>query len=120
MSEKEILATDGAVELAEELGIDLSEVKGSGDEGKIYKKDVESVIAEESLSIEDGDLEDGRKFKTIFRTTSSRGDYQGGAFPAYQIDAYLSSFLEEGYELVNTHYLGNNEYGYSFAYFLVK
>jgi pyruvate/2-oxoglutarate dehydrogenase complex dihydrolipoamide acyltransferase (E2) component len=120
MSEKEILATEGALELAEQLGIDLSEIEGSGDDGKVYKKDVEAVIAEESLSLEEDDLDEGRKAKTVIRTTSSSGDYSGGAFPAYQIDAYLASFLEEGYELVNTHYLGSNEYGYTFAYFLVR
>lgn len=120
MSEKEILATDGALELAEQVGIELSKVEGSGEDGKIYKKDVESVIAENSLSMEGEDFDEGRKVKTVLRTTSSKGSYEGGAFPAHQIDAYLSSFLEEGYELVNTHYLGNNEYGYSFAYFLVK
>jgi len=38
-------ATEGAVELAKEAGIDLANVKGSGTEGRIVVKDVEAVVA---------------------------------------------------------------------------
>lgn len=37
-------ATDAAVALAEEAGIDLSSVKGSGDGGRITKADVQASI----------------------------------------------------------------------------
>lgn len=42
--ESTIDATDTAVELAEEHDIDLSEVKGSGTDGRILKSDVEALI----------------------------------------------------------------------------
>lgn len=41
---KEIDATDGAVELAEAEGLDLSKVKGTGEDGRVTKSDVEAYI----------------------------------------------------------------------------
>ena len=41
----EIVATDGAIELASEHGIDLSEIEGSGADGKIIKADVAKAVA---------------------------------------------------------------------------
>jgi pyruvate/2-oxoglutarate dehydrogenase complex dihydrolipoamide acyltransferase (E2) component len=38
-------ATTGAQEAAEELGVDLAEVKGSGAKGRITKSDVEAVAS---------------------------------------------------------------------------
>jgi hypothetical protein len=37
----DIKATDHAIELAKTLGVDLTEVEGTGDEGKILKEDVQ-------------------------------------------------------------------------------
>lgn len=42
-------ATPAALELAEESGVDLSSVDGSGKEGTILKSDVEKLILEEDL-----------------------------------------------------------------------
>jgi len=42
-AEPEINATDGAVEYAKEVGVDLSDVKGSGVGGRITKGDVEAA-----------------------------------------------------------------------------
>lgn len=42
---KEIDATDGAIELAEDEGVDLSKVKGTGDSGRVIKSDVEAYVA---------------------------------------------------------------------------
>ena len=39
-------ATRGALELAEQHGVDLSSVRGSGPDGRIYKADVEAVIGD--------------------------------------------------------------------------
>lgn len=44
-SDVEIDATDGAKELAEEEDVDLSQVQGSGAEGRVTKGDVEDFIA---------------------------------------------------------------------------
>lgn len=44
--DSEIDATDGAKELAEEENVDLSQVEGTGADGRITKGDVESYIAE--------------------------------------------------------------------------
>ena len=38
-------ATPGAHEVAEELGVDLTEVKGSGVKGRITKSDVEAAVS---------------------------------------------------------------------------
>lgn len=37
-------ATDGALALAEQADVDLTSVRGSGPDGRIYKRDVEAVI----------------------------------------------------------------------------
>jgi pyruvate dehydrogenase E2 component (dihydrolipoyllysine-residue acetyltransferase) len=42
----EINATQGALEAAAELGVDLSSVSGTGAEGRITKADVEAAAAE--------------------------------------------------------------------------
>lgn len=41
-------ATAGAVELAEQEGVDLSQVEGTGKDGKITKADVENFLASKS------------------------------------------------------------------------
>ena len=38
------MATDSAIELADEYGIDLADVDGSGKDGRILKRDVETLI----------------------------------------------------------------------------
>ncbi|MCP4424273.1 MAG: hypothetical protein GY803_07280 [Chloroflexi bacterium] len=43
--EKEIDATDSAVKLADEHGIDLATIKGTGADGRITKRDVETAVA---------------------------------------------------------------------------
>lgn len=41
--ENEVNATDGAIEAAEELGIDISTVVGTGHAGRVTKADVEAA-----------------------------------------------------------------------------
>jgi len=43
--EDKVNATDSAIALAKQHNIDLSEVEGSGSEGRILKSDVEVLIA---------------------------------------------------------------------------
>ncbi len=52
----EIDATDAALELAEELGVDLSEVEGSGIDGRITKPDVEAFLVEEEDESEEEEV----------------------------------------------------------------
>lgn len=120
MSEEEILATDGAVELAEEANLDLSEVEGSGDDGKIYKKDVENYLSSAIETVQEEEVGPSRAVKTIVRTLSKSGEYNQGAEPASQVDMYVASFLEEGFELVNTHYIGEFDEGYGMIYVLAR
>lgn len=54
-------ATDGAKELAEEKGIDLSTVKGSGDGGRISKSDVQKAVDERDSG--DGGADRGEPVK---------------------------------------------------------
>lgn len=42
----EVNATPAAIELAEEMGVDLSEVEGTGKDGSILKGDVEAFAGE--------------------------------------------------------------------------
>ena len=59
----EIDATEAALELAEELGVDLSEVEGSGIDGRITKPDVEAVLL---VDDEDTDEEDESEEEEVF------------------------------------------------------
>ena len=43
---EEVEATDAAVELAEEEGVDLSEIEGTGSDGKVLKSDVQDALDE--------------------------------------------------------------------------
>ena len=44
---EELDATDSAVALAAELGVDLADVEGSGKDGRITKADVEALVPTE-------------------------------------------------------------------------
>lgn len=43
----------------------------------------------------------------------------GGAFSVAEVDAYLSEWLEKGYELFNTHFVDQNPEGFGVLYILV-
>ena len=44
----EVNATDSAIKLAEEHGIDIAEIQGSGVGGRVLKSDIEAVINDQS------------------------------------------------------------------------
>lgn len=52
----EVDATEAAIELAEELGVDLSEVEGSGTDGRIMKPDVEAFLVNEEDESEEEEV----------------------------------------------------------------
>lgn len=124
MSKDEVNATPGAVELAEELGLDLGEVEGSGAEGRIYKSDVEKRIVPvlgPDAPPPKGDIE-GVDLHTVVRVISKTNamNPNASAFPSVQIDAYVASFLDQGYQLANTHYLGEIPEGFIMMYILLR
>lgn len=57
----EIDATEGAVELADEEGVDLAEVEGTGKNGRVTKGDVEAFIAAHSDDSEDDSDDDNNE-----------------------------------------------------------
>jgi len=124
MSKDELNATPGAIDLARELGIDLVEVEGTGAEGKIYKADVERLRVPEmgpKAPLPKGKSEDV-DLHTVVRVISKTGAMtpNASAFPVVQVDAYISSFLEQGYTLANTHYLGEIPEGFIMMYILLR
>lgn len=58
--EEEVMidATTGAIQLADEHGIDLGDVIGTGQNGRITKSDVEGFLEDQSSETEDDDDED--------------------------------------------------------------
>ena len=121
---EELNATPSAVALAEEAKVDLSEIEGSGDDGRIVKSDVEARVLPQLGSkaplpkekSEDVDLH------TIVRVISKTNamNPNASAFPSVQVDAYVASFLEQGYDLINTHYLGEIPEGFIMMYILLR
>lgn len=55
---EDIDATDSAIELARENNIDLSGVEGSGENGRILKRDVSALVGEEPEGEEPEDSDD--------------------------------------------------------------
>ncbi len=120
----ELNATPGAIALAEELGIDLSEVRGTGADNKVYKSDVEKLRVPE-LGTEDPlpkKKDEDVDLHTVIRVISKTGamNPNASAFPIVQVDAYIASFLEQGYTLANTHYLGEIPEGFIMMYILLR
>lgn len=57
---------------------------------------------------------------TMIRTISSDAFPQGQSQFVHEVDADVSSWVERGYRLVNTHYLGQEVEGYIVMYVLSK
>jgi len=73
----DINATNSAIALAEENKVDIADVKGSGDNGKILKKDVEDYLENEKVDSEDvkaddESVESPKKVETVSLSTSFR------------------------------------------------
>ena len=59
--------------------------------------------------------------RQIVRFISKKENFgQEASWPAASIDEYLASWLNQGYTLFNTHYLGENPEGYGVLYILIK
>ena len=124
MSKDKVDATPSAVALAEEREIDLDGVEGSGVDGRVVKSDVEALVLpklgpEAPLpkgSVEDVDLHS--IVRVISKTNAMNPN--ASAFPSVQVDAYVASFLAQGYQLANTHYLGEIPEGFIMVYILLR
>lgn len=120
---EELNATPGAVALAEEAGISLSKIEGTGAEDKIYKSDVELYLAKDVGSAPRAkERADDVDLHTVVRVISKTNamNPNASAFPSMQVDAYVASFIEQGYELKNTHYLGEIPEGFIMMYILLR
>lgn len=60
------------------------------------------------------------KVKQIIRYISRQyANPQEGHYSVAEVDAYVGSWIEQGYKLFNTHYLGENPEGFGVLYVLV-
>ena len=117
MSEFEI--TSAAQDLADDVGIPLEKVDGTGKDGKITKSDVQDYI--QTMIGDSPDISDETDVHTIVRGISKTGQViQNAYFPSDHVDAYVSSWLREGYELREAHYLGDTDQGFRMMYVLVR
>lgn len=112
--------TDAALDLAEDVGIELENVVGSGVDGKITKPDVQEYI-QSLLGDAPGKVEMDSDMHTIVRGISYGGQViENTYFPSDHVDAYVSSWLQEGYELKKVIYLGEEPEGIRMLYVLVR
>ncbi len=58
--------------------------------------------------------------KLIVRYLSKSGNYAGDAFPSHDVETYIGSYIDLGYTLLNTHYMGENPEGVGVLFVLVK
>ena len=73
----EVNATDGAVERARKLGVDLSEVEGSGEKGRVQAKDVEDHFAAKGA----GDPTSGTEVGDDGETSPNTGEEDAQTHP---------------------------------------
>jgi len=121
----ELDATEAAIELAEQLGIEPESIVGTGKDGRILKQDVEDYVQGQVAGQTDPEEEDsGPDFHTIVRGISKSGrivrSALGAYFPSDQVDAYIRSWLEEGYKVLSVDYLGEDQDGFRVMYVLVR
>lgn len=60
-----------------------------------------------------------KETKTIIRTISTSPDHNS-VFSEAEVSAYISQYLQDGWKVLNTHYLGNPPEGWIFAWILVR
>ena len=58
--------------------------------------------------------------KLIHRYISNSGVPQEGALPSYEVEAYVKSFLDQGFRLSETHFTGENPQGMGLWFILVR
>jgi len=60
--------------------------------------------------------------KQFIRVISNRSitDESNNVWNVAEVDAYISKFIDDGYKLANSHYLGPHESGWIMMYVMVK
>lgn len=60
------------------------------------------------------------RVRTVTRTIAATADYDNGVWPSAEVDMYLSGFINDGWTLLNTHFIGMTPSGATFAWILVR
>jgi hypothetical protein len=72
-------------------------------------------------STEEGRTEmEGKELKILVRTIAQNPQPELGAFSVEQVESYIGMFLQDGWTLFATNYLGSTPEGYIFAWQLVR
>jgi hypothetical protein len=82
---------------------------------KLQMENTQQIDEQEMIIMDTG-------VKQVQRVISKKNvtDLEMGYFAVGDVDAYLSTYLADGWKLMNTHYLGENPEGYLIWYVLVK
>lgn len=116
----EINATETAIELASDVGINIEKVTGTGKDGRITKSDVQDFV-QEMIGDSPEQVELDVEVHTIVRGISKTGRViQNAYFPVDHVDAYVGSWMREGFDLREVFYLGDTEEGFRMMYVLVR
>lgn len=106
---KEAMATEGE-------GMPVKKKPGRPKKEKAEEKTVEQLVQ----NIEDKEMQ-RPGVKHIFRTISENNAFSDtGAIPASALESYIQTYLMNGWEILNTHFLGKVPEGYTVMYILVK
>lgn len=62
----------------------------------------------------------GRRVRTVIRTINATPNYNEGIFTGEDVDNYLSTYINDGWTLLNTHHVGLSSQGINMVYILVK
>lgn len=80
-----------------------------------WRNEMTKIRTEQEMNMDVGVKQVQRVVSKMNQTNSEAGYFSGA-----DVDAYLTSFLADGWRLLNTHYLGENPEGYILWYVLVK
>lgn len=87
------------------------------------------AVANELFNEEEKDLGNGLAevsvmeepyIHTMIRSISTTAIPLEGTKPWYEVDAEVGAWIQKGYKLISTHFLGQDPNGFMFAYILSK
>jgi|WetSurMetagenome_2_1015567.scaffolds.fasta_scaffold00049_69 hypothetical protein len=78
-------------------------------------------ITGKSKSTEEGRTEmEGKELKIVIRTIAQNPQPEIGAFSVEQVESYIGMFLNDGWKLFATNYIGQAPEGYIYSWQLVR